>query len=168
MPKPAISIQDQITLLQNRGMHFRNINDAPHFLNNISYYRLKGYWWEMQIDKVNHLFAPQSFLEDVIDLYNFDRHFRLIVFNAIERIEIALRTKLIYHLSQSYGPHWYLSPAIFQDPKRFTSFLGKISMDMSNSSEEFIVKHYINHPAEMPESWKALEVLTFGCTHRLN
>ena len=167
MAKPAYSIQDQIALLQSRNMQFRNINDAPHFLSNISYYRLKGYWWEMQDDKVNHHFDPNSFFEDVIDLYNFDRHFRLIVFNAIERIEIALRTKLIYHLSLSYGAEWYLNPSIFQDPKRFTSFLCKINMDMSNSSEEFIVKHFDNHPNEMPESWKALEVLTLGSLSKL-
>lgn len=148
-------------------MAFNQIQNANHFLENISYYRLKGYWWEMQDDFVNHHFRKGSVFENVIDLYNFDRHFRLIVFNAIERIEIALRTKLIYHFSLSYGPHWYLSPAIFQDQKRFTSFLGKINMDMSNSSEEFIVKHFANHPDEMPESWKSLEVLTLGTLSKL-
>jgi len=167
MAKPSKSIQEQISLLQSRDLQFKNISDAPHFLSNISYYRLKGYWWEMQDDKINHHFAPDSYFEDVIDLYNFDRHFRLIVFNAVERIEIALRTKLIYHLSLSYGSDWYLNPSIFQDPKRFTSFLGKINMDMSNSSEEFIVTHFEKHPNEMPESWKALEVLTLGTLSKL-
>jgi abortive infection bacteriophage resistance protein len=38
---------------------------------------------------------------------------------------------------------------------------------MSNSSEEFIVKHFVNHPNEMPESWKALEVLTLGTLSKL-
>jgi abortive infection bacteriophage resistance protein len=167
MPKPPKTILEQIALLQSRAMQFKDINDAPHFLLNISYYRLKGYWWELQDDKVNHHFAPNSYFEDVIDVYNFDRHFRLIVFNAIEHIEIALRTKLIYHLSQGYGAYWYLNPSIFQEPKRFTSFVGKINMDMSNSSEEFIVKHFDNHPNEFPESWKALEVLTLGTLSKL-
>lgn len=115
MAKPSLSIQDQIVLLKSRDSLFKDEANAPHFLNNISYFRLKGYWWEMQDDKVNHHFHPNSYFEDVIDLYNFDRRFRLIVFNAIERIEIALRTKLIYHLSQSYNVHWYLEPNIFQD-----------------------------------------------------
>ncbi len=167
MPKPSKTIQEQITLLQSRDMQFNNIANAPHFLATISYYRLKGYWWEMQDDLINHHFAPNSIFEDVIDLYNFDRNFRIIIFNAIERIEIALRTKLIYHLSLGYGAEWYLNPSIFQDPKRFTSTLGKINMDMSNSSEEFIVKHFENHPNEMPESWKALEVLTLGTLSKL-
>ncbi|MCU0423088.1 MAG: Abi family protein [Bacteroidia bacterium] len=167
MSKPSKTIHEQIALLQSRDMQFKNIRDAAYFLNNISYYRLKGYWWEMQDNTVNHHFAPNTFFEDVVDLYNFDRHFRLIIFNAIERIEIALRTKLIYTLSQTYGPHWYLLPAIFQDPKRYVSFCGKISIDMSKSSEEFIVKHFENHPNEMPESWKSLEVLTLGTLSKL-
>jgi abortive infection bacteriophage resistance protein len=167
MPKSPKTIKEQITLLESRAMLFKDIKTAPHFLNNISYYRLKGYWWEMQDDLINHHFAPNTYFEDVIDIYNFDRHFRLIVFNAIERIEIALRTKLIYHLALGYGATWYLNPSVFKDPKRFTSFLGKINLDMSNSSEEFIVKHFENHPDEMPESWKALEVLTLGTLSKL-
>ncbi len=167
MPKQPKTIQEQIELLESRNMAFVNTLDAPHFLANISYYRLKGYWWEMQDDNINHHFRDGSIFEDVIDLYNFDRNFRLIVFNAIERIEIALRTKLIYHLSLGYGAFWYMDPRIFQDPKKHTSFLAKINMDVSNSSEEFIVKHFENHPDELPESWKSLEVLTLGTLSKL-
>jgi len=54
MAKPSKSIQEQISLPQSRDLQFKNINDAPHFLSNISYYRLKGYWWEMQDDKIIH------------------------------------------------------------------------------------------------------------------
>ena len=167
MPKTPKSIEDQIALLQSRNMSFNIILNAPHFLSNISYYRLKGYWWEMQDNIVDHHFRAGSVFEDVIDLYNFDRHFRLIVFNAIERIEIALRTKLIYHLSIAYGPHWYLTPKIFDKQKEFASFISKVYQDMGRSSEEFIVKHFENHPTEHPESWKALEVLTLGSLSKL-
>jgi abortive infection bacteriophage resistance protein len=167
MPKPARTIQDQIALLQSRNMSFSNVANAPHYLANISYYRLKGYWWEMQDDFVNHHFKPNSYFEDAIDLYNFDRHFRIIVFNAIERIEISLRTKLIYHLSLSYGPEWYLNPALFDKQKEFAAFVAKIYSDMGRSSEEFIVKHFQNHPTEHPESWKGLEVLTLGTLSKL-
>ncbi|HMG16231.1 MAG TPA: Abi family protein [Saprospiraceae bacterium] len=167
MSKPSKSIKDQIVLLQSRNMSFQNIPDAEHFLINISYYRLKGYWWGMQDDFVNHHFKNGSYFEDVIDLYNFDRHFRLIVFNAIERIEIALRTKLIYYLSGSYGPYWYLEPSLFDNQKEYAAFISKIYLDMGRSSEEFIVKHFQNHPTEHPESWKALEVLTLGTLSKL-
>ena len=167
MTKPAKTVQDQIALLQSRNMKFRQISNASHFLSNISYYRLKGYWWEMQDDRTQHHFVDGSYFEDVIDLYNFDRHLRLIVFNAIERIEISLRTKLIYHLSLGYGPVWYLDPSLFEDQKIYSVFLSKLFLDVGNSSEEFIKKHYVNHPSEHPESWKALEVLTLGALSKL-
>ena len=48
----------------------------------------------MQSDKALHLFKPNSKFEDVIALYNFDRELRILLFDAIEKIEISLRTKL--------------------------------------------------------------------------
>lgn len=167
MAKNPKTVQEQLDLLQERKMLFHNIENAPHFLANISYYRLKGYWWEMQEDKEEHIFYADSYFEDVIDLYNFDRHLRLIIFNAIERIEIALRTKLIYHLSLSHGCHWYLDANIFSSHKDYLNFLSKIFRDLSGSSEEFIVKHFQNHKDEHPESWKALEIITLGTLSKL-
>lgn len=51
----------------------------------------------------------------MIDLYRFDRKLRLLIFDAIERIEIGLRTQLIYQLSQKYGSHWHTKKSIFKD-----------------------------------------------------
>lgn len=167
MAKHPKTIQEQIELLKSRNMAFKEEANAHHFLSNISYYRLKGYWWEMQDDKINHTFALGSYFEEVIDLYNFDRHFRLIVFNAIERIEIALRTKMIYHLSLTYGAEWYLKQDLFPNKKYIIEFQNKIHNELLESSEEFILKHYENHPDENPESWKALEVLTLGSLSKL-
>ncbi len=121
--KPARSILQQIQLLQNRGMLFRDIDKAPHFLQNISYYRLKGYWWDMQNDRISHTFRNNSYFEDAIDRYNFDRHLRLILFDAIERIEISLRTKMIYFLSLSYGATWYKQSNLFTDQIKHTEHL---------------------------------------------
>lgn len=165
--KPPRKISDQILLLEERGMQFLNIENANHFLITISYYRLKGYWWEMQDDCKNHHFYTGSLFEDVIDLYNFDRNLRLLVFNGIERIEIALRTKLIYHLSLSYGEEWYLNQSIFEDKFLHAGFLSKINKEMKDSREEFMKKHYENHPKDNPESWKALEVITLGALSKV-
>ncbi len=158
MAKDPRTIKQQIDLLKSRNMLFRHEEQANHFLANISYYRLKGYWWEMQDDKINHNFADGSCFENVIYLYNFDRNFRLIVFNAIERIEIALRTKMIYHLSLNYGAEWYLESFLFSNKHYFSDFKKKIYSEL---------KHYLNHPKENPESWKALEILTLGSLSKL-
>ena len=49
-------------------------------------------------------------------LYVFDRKLRILVFDAIERLEIAIRTQIIYQLSHKYGSHWQDDPSIFHPP----------------------------------------------------
>ena len=81
--KKSRTIEEQISLLKERGMSIKDEQRASFYLNHINYYRLKGYWWDMQCDKENHKFAPNSNFIDVIDRYNFDRQLRLILFDAI-------------------------------------------------------------------------------------
>ena len=107
--KIAFTIKEHIELLKSRGLEIEDEKQASHLLNQVSYYRLAGYWWPMQEDKVNHSFKQDSIFPDVINLYNFDRELRILLFNVIERIEISLRTKLIYHLS-----HMSLIPGGFR------------------------------------------------------
>lgn len=167
MAKDPKTIHLQIERLQKRGMLFRDIASAEHFLINVSYYRLEGYWWEMQEDKEKHSFKENIYFDDIIELYNFDRNFRLLVFNAIERIEIALRTKLTYHMSLAYGALWYLDSALFSSEKNHDIQINKIQENLDDSSEIFIKKHYLKHPDEDPESWKALEVITLNTLSKI-
>jgi len=165
--KKPKTIAEQLQLLKDRGMLFRDEKEAPHFLSHISYYRLKGYWWDMQSDYVNHKFKPNSYFEDVIERYNFDRHLRLIIFNAIERIEIALRTKMIYHLSLKYGPLWFQNNSIFNNANWHQKHLSVINKEITHSKEVFIVEHKKNHPSDTPEAWKTLEILSLGILSKL-
>lgn len=164
---PSYSIDDQIQLLKNRGMLFKEEHHAQHFLKNISYYRLKGYWWDMQDNFLNHQFKPNTYFEDVIERYNFDRKLRLILFDAIERIEIALRTKMIYFMSQSYGALWYRDPQYFHDLNKFNANKTKLEKEFNYSQEVFIRDHKRRHPADYPESWKILEISTMGTLSKI-
>ena len=165
--KPAFTIANQIALLKQRGMQFRHEARARHFLINISYYRLKGYWWDQQIDLVNHTFKPDTYFEDIIDRYNFDRHLRLILFDAIERIEIALRTKMIYHLSIGYGGLWYQNDALFNDLDLHHKLLGDLQKEFGRSQEVFIKDHRNRLPTEEPDAWKILEVASMGTLSKI-
>ncbi len=51
--KESRSIQEQIDLLKHRGMIIEDEKFSHLHLSHISYYRLKGYWWDMQKDKEN-------------------------------------------------------------------------------------------------------------------
>jgi len=162
MHKPARNIADQIQLLKDRGMLFRDEALAQHFLKNISYYRLKGYWWDMQQDRITHIFTPNTYFESVIERYNFDRHLRLILFDAIERIEIALRTKIIYHLSISYGATWYLDSNLFVDQNKHVEHINHLQREFGYSQEIFIKDHKRKHPNTNAEAWKIMEIASMG------
>ncbi|MGO1868489.1 MAG: Abi family protein [Sphingobacterium sp.] len=172
--KPAYSIADQISLLKQRGMLFRDEGKASHFLGNISYYRLKGYWWDTQIDHKKHAFNPYTYFEDIIDRYNFDRHLRLILFDAIERIEISLRTKMIYHLSMNYGGLWYLDDSLFNssivngvERTVHQNTISELQKEFKRSQEIFIKDHRHRYPDQDADAWKMLEVASLGTLSKL-
>ncbi|HEY5853181.1 MAG TPA: Abi family protein [Aldersonia sp.] len=51
----------------------------------------------------------------MLDLYVFDRALRLLVMDALERVEVAVRAALTDHMSTIYNdPHWYMNPEHFQ------------------------------------------------------
>lgn len=167
--KPATTIQQQIQLLISRGMEINDVPEAEHFLRNISYYRLEGYWWPMQVDKINHTFKPNSRFEDVIALYNFDRELRLLLFDVIERIEIGLRTKLVYHLSHELNPWWFEQPGFFKDRLKHRDVLISVDRELQQSKDIFIKEHYVKYHTDTrrPPAWKTLEVATFTTLSKL-
>ncbi|MBZ4657606.1 MAG: hypothetical protein PWQ81_1197 [Bacteroidota bacterium] len=148
-------------------MSFHDEQKASFYLNHISYYRLKGYWWDMQTDRVAHIFAPNSYFEDVIARYEFDRKLRLILFDAIEFIEVALRTKLIYHLSQAFGGLWYLDKLLFVDQNKYQKHLKDLQNEFSRSGEIFAKDYRTKHPCNDPDAWIIFEVASFGTLSKI-
>lgn len=123
----------------------------------------------MQIDKTNHIFKPNSRFSDVISLYNFDRELRLAIFKIIEKIEISLRTKLIYHLSHEIDPWWFQKTALFQSAIELSKTLFAITEELSRSKDVFIKEHNKKHKDDgrFPPAWKTLELTSFGSLSRL-
>lgn len=169
------SIVDQITLLKQRGMCFKEEQSAQEFLKNISYYRLKGYWWDMQLDPKQHTFKHNTYFEDILDRYNFDRHLRLILFDAVERIEIALRTKMIYHLSMAHGALWYLNPNLFQNTPLpanpsttiHQNCIHSLKKEFGRSQEIFVKDQRRRFPDQDVDAWKIMEVASMGTLSKI-
>lgn len=167
--KPVTTVEQQLAQLQARGLQINNLQVAARFLSNISYYRLAGYWWPMQADKGTHQFKPNSRFDDVIALYNFDRELRLLIFDVIERIEVGLRTKMVYHLSHELGAWWFEDPGNFRNAVDHTKNLISIDRELQQSKEVFIRQHYVKYHTDTrrPPAWKTLEVVSFGTISKL-
>lgn len=167
--KPSITIDQQISQLKRRGLTIKDEKLAAHYLANISYYRLAGYWWAMQSNKEAHAFKPGSTFENVIDLYNFDRELRLLVFDTIARIEISFRTKLIYHLSHECTPWWFEEEKNFKNKVKHTETLLAINKELKRTKEVFIKEHYKKYHIDLrrPPAWKTLEIASLGNNSKL-
>ncbi len=167
--KKVLTIKEQLSLLKERGLLISNEENAAHILGHISYYRLAGYWWPMQVDKEKHTFKPQSRFEDVVALYNFDRELRLLIFDMIEKLEISLRTKLIYHLSHEFDPWWFQDINIFLNTSELIRTLASIDEEIERSKDTFIREHKRKHKDDQrfPPAWKTLELTTFGSLSKL-
>jgi abortive infection bacteriophage resistance protein len=167
--KPALSIADQITKLSSRGLIISDVQFAESKLKTISYYRLRAYTFPFQ-DNSNpeHTFIFKISFEDIIKFYEFDRNLRILVFNAIERIEIALRTLIIYNFAMSYGSHWFENKTLYRNNDYFNNDIAVLDKEINRSDEEFI-KHYkstYTNPLR-PAAWMILEVATLTTLSKL-
>jgi abortive infection bacteriophage resistance protein len=167
--KKVFTIDEHIAQLIDRGLVITNMDIAKLYLANVSYYRLAGYWWPMQADKTNHTFKPDSTFDDVISLYNFDSELRILLFDVIEKIEISLRTKLIYHLSHEFDAWWFQNTTIFQNTTALIQTLASMQEEVERSKDIFIKEHYKKYKDDLrfPPAWKTLELTSFGSLSKL-
>ncbi len=166
--KTALDYPQIITLLKRRNLLFANETVALKQLQIISYFRLANYLRPMEQDKVSHIFKPNSYFENAIDLYYFDKQLRALLFTAIQSFEVALRSKIIHHFSLRYVAFWFLNQDLFSDKRIFSECLTHIQQEVLRSKEDFIQEHlekYDNPP--LPPAWKTLEVVSFGTLSRV-
>ncbi|MFT5336159.1 MAG: abortive infection bacteriophage resistance protein [Luteibaculaceae bacterium] len=167
-PKKVISFDEQIKRLKERGLHIGNESEAKEYLRNISYFRLQGFWWDLQQDKKNHSFKEGVCFEQIISLYTFDRKLRLLLFDALERIEIAIRTKMAYYPSVEIDQWWFEVESNFKNKAHFSESLKEIDKELLRTKEVFIKSHYNKYGNEhRPPAYKTLEVVSFGRLSKL-
>lgn len=171
--KKPLTIDQQIAKLENRGLEFDDKTSAANYLSNISYYRLRAYTYPFQDNddpENDHRFIRKGIsFNDIIDLYCFDRRLRALVFNALEKIEVAARTKIIYTYSiASNDSHWYVDDAHYEEECKFDILEKEMGDDIDRSNEDFI-KHYDQKYSQpdFPPSWMGLEVVSFGTLSKL-
>ena len=91
--KPPLSYADQAALLIERGLVVSDPNVLMRQLEAVGYYRLCAYWYPFK--QADSSFVPGTSFDVVWNRYVFDRQLRLAVMDAIERVEIAIRTALV-------------------------------------------------------------------------
>jgi abortive infection bacteriophage resistance protein len=165
--KPALSYTDQLAKLKQRGLSIRDEALFLELLEKKSYFRLSGYWYPFLSDKTKHIFKSGSTFDDVYDIYLFDRSLRQLIVKELEKIEIAVRAKMIYVFSHQFGPFWYTNPSLFKNYQNHASTISKISEEYQRSDAQFINAFRKKYSDPLPPAWTAFEIISFGSISRL-
>lgn len=196
--KPWRSYEDQLDELHRRGLIVTDRPKALECLERIGYYRLSGYWYAMRersgiccpLDPVTgrkpakvrmesfvlDTFKPVATFQNAVDLYIFDKKLRLLVLDALERIEVALRVDVSHHLGRQ-DRFAYLKPDLFHhsfsaalDPKTGLTthhdWLAHQARLINRSKEKFIEHNRSRYGLPLA-IWVACEVWDFGALSRL-
>ena len=167
MAQKARSIEEQIKLLKKRGMIFDDEDKAKQILEDVGYYRLGFYWYHFQKDFKKHLFLDNTHFSTVINLYYLDVDLRFLLIKVLSRIEINLRTRIIYIVSNHYkdNPSWFADKKIMKN--QFVDTLDNFYTDIKKKNK-VITEHHRKYPSdEYAPAWKTLEFMTLGSLYTL-
>jgi abortive infection bacteriophage resistance protein len=180
--KPALSIDDQLSKLISKGLRVTDPQKAKQCLASIGYYRLSAYAYPFRMPTNRKQFKPGTDFEQILKLYEFDRELRLLVNDAVERCEVAIRSQIVNITALAMGPHWFLDAKNFQPGYRLTNLHGKmeeavgIRLNPANGNKNYPTKHsetFISHyytkygDPDLPPIWMTAEMLSFGVLSRL-
>lgn len=177
--KPYLPIADQLTLMKQRGMIVSDDARAQSYLEKIGYYRLSGYSYPYRKSSfvgenlvVDDNFKAGTTFAEIVELYVFDKKLRMLVLDAIERIEIALRGQITLTLG-ALGPTAHRDPNLLHpnfarrvDPRTGLTYhaewLRRHDDAFGKSKEEFAKHFRRRYPGEDPPLWVGAEVWDFG------
>lgn len=166
------TFEEQLQKLHERQLIISNRQYALSKLEHINYYRLSAYFLPFQNKKDStnpNEFLSNTTFEDIIKLYYFDTELRKIIFEAIEVIEIYLRTQIAYYHSQKFGAFGYLDIATLR--ANYQTEFDELHLDIikeKERSKEVFIKHFKDkyNTADLP-IWSVVEIISFGSLSKL-
>ncbi|MFH0991121.1 MAG: Abi family protein [bacterium] len=163
--KPPLTLDAQADLLLSRGL----IADKEVLVNRLSvvnYYRLSTYLYPFRTQ--DQRFKKNTTLDLVWSRYTFDRQLRFLSMDAIERVEVAVRTKIAYHFCHVYSPFAYEDPSTLPglNGEQHKKWINELHEEIERCSEPFIIhfKQKYGDSHVLPPLWMAVELMSFGKT----
>lgn len=163
--KSPLTFTQQAQRLIDRGMIVSDHNLLIERLSAVSYYRLSAYWHPFK--QADDRFQPGTTFEMIWRRYTFDRQLRLLLIDAVERIEVTiLRTLMVEQFSLKHGAFGYVDIANFSPefkPQDHARLVSEIQTAKTQSKEVFVAHFSLKYTSEpyLP-LWMAAEIMSFG------
>ena len=181
--KPVFDHQAQLQKLKSRGLVVTDDAEVLAALENIGYYRLAGYAYPFLEPPHRKAFKPATTWTQISRLYEFDRELRVLIIDAIERIEVAVRARLISATCAHWNdPHWFLDARHFHPRFNHGYFIEQLERELGitypppahqrllpSSHAETFIQHYYTKYGDpyLPPFWMTAEILTLGALSRV-
>ena len=162
--KPYKSPKDLVQLLKTRGLAISDFKRAESYISNIGYYRLSAYMYpHLEHPKEKHIYKNNKTFQNILDLYKFDKKLRLLIFNEIEKIEIAIRSSIVSNACEFFNdPYWITDSNYFIYPDKFAKTISLIDKELEHSKEDFIIHFKTKYSNQYPPAWILAEILPMG------
>lgn len=153
-----------VQILKSRGLKISDEDRAERYLSNIGYYRLSAYMYPfLKEPKTDHRFKDNVSFDRVLRLYRFDKKLRMLLFNEIEKIEIAFRQTVANVTSQMSGNiFWMTDVASYSNSSKAAKSITLITNEYNKSREDFIEHFKKTYTDPFPPAWITAEILPLG------
>ena len=156
--------EELVKLLLSRGLIINDAKRAERYIRSIGYYRLSAYFHPfLKSPKIEHKFKDGTTFDSALMLYRFDKKLRVLLFNEIEKIEIAVREAIMNMTAERSGDiFWLTNPVHFHDYKIFMNSMNLLKKEYEHSTEEFIEHFKKTYIEPFPPAWILGELLPMG------
>ena len=163
--KPTLSIEDQIHLLEKRGLIFEDADFAKQFLLKNNYYRLNIYFHKF-LDS-NNLFQTRLNFQHIVDIYLNDKWLRNKLLTILEPIEIKARTIIAYELGMKYGSDCFYRKEIYKNEIIHHEIQNAFSIEINRNRRDPIIQHHKHSYQGQFPIWVIVEFLSFNAISKL-
>lgn len=167
------TLDEQIQILQYKGLEFRDVDNAKEILFRENYFFISGYRHLFMRSSKDNSFIKGTTFEELYATFIFDRKIRNIMFKYILIIENNMKSIISYQLSKKYGfkEKDYLNPKNFtQDGikvRQVNDVLNKMKRQIRvNGKQHAATLHYLSNYGYIP-MWILVKVLSFGIISEL-
>lgn len=168
MQKTFKTIDEQITILRDKGLVIDDEETAREILLRENYFFISGYR-HLFLDGIkSKYFKKGTNFRELYAMFNFDRQLRNIIFKNLLIIENNIKSIFSYQLSKNYGfkEKDYLKPSNFntspEKSRQVNDLLRKIKRQIRvNGGQHSATNHYIYNYGYIP-LWVVVKVLSFG------
>jgi len=162
------TLEEQIAILESKGLTINNYDEAKKILFRENYFFVNGYRHLLMVPGKDNQFVEGATFEELYAIFLFDRRMRNIMFQYILIIENNIKSIISYQLSKKYGykEKNYLNPKNFRQESFKLSQVNDIINKMKrqirlNSKQHRATMHYISNYGYIP-MWVSVKVLSFG------